>query len=138
MNVKIAQVMNPHPVCIEKKATLKQITDIIKSEGYSHVPVVEDGKLVGVVSKTDLVVKFTDILEHSSGQYYSSMIMNHKEVSLIMHSDPVVLRETDDIKYATELLLQGEFHGVPVVDDENRVVGIVTAYDILKAMSDRD
>lgn len=127
--------MNSKPVCIEKKASLKEIADIIKADGYSHIPVVEEGRLVGIVSKTDLIVKFMDILKQTSGQYYSNLMMNHKEVALIMHSDPVMLREDDDIDYATELLLQGEFHGLPVVDDDNRVVGIVTAYDLLRSMS---
>ena len=134
----VSQIMKKRPVCISKEASLKEITDIITSEGYSHVPVLDQNKLIGVVSKTDLVSRFMVMLQETSGKNYTKMLMDHVEVESIMHQDPITLNETDDIEYAAELLLQGKFHGITVTDDKRQVVGVVTAYDILKAKSGTD
>jgi acetoin utilization protein AcuB len=136
MRNTVGDIMNRQTVCIDKNASLKEITGIVTSEGYSHIPVLDQNVLVGIVSKTDLVLRFMEMLNETSGKHYTSMLMNHLEVETIMHRNPITLKASDDLAYATELLLQRQFHGLVVVNDQGNVVGIVTAFDVLKAMAE--
>lgn len=131
---RVAEIMKENPVTIEQSASLEKLVKIIKQEGYSHVPVTDHGILVGTVSKTDLVNRFLKMLDETTGKHYTKMLMEHVSVSEIMHKDPVTVRRGDDVNFAAELLLQGEFHGLIVVSDEHKVQGVITAYDLLKSM----
>ncbi len=57
--------------------------------------------------------------------------MNAKD---LMSSQVVVAKENTNVEQISSKLLAGEFNGVPIVDDNDLVVGIVTAIDILKAI----
>ena len=48
-----------------------------------------------------------------------------------------VLNETDTIRQASEILAEGKFHSVPVVDKQKQVVGIVTMTDLIRYLNDQ-
>ncbi|WP_235293935.1 CBS domain-containing protein [Portibacter lacus] len=134
-NQRVIEIMNKDPKCLEKSSPLKSVVELISAHRFSHVPVLSEGKLVGIVSKSDLINRFLQMLNQTSGKFYSKMLMEHIKVEDIMKADPITIHENDDIEYASELLLQGEFHSLIVLNDKDAVTGIVTAYDILKAKS---
>lgn len=131
---RVAEIMKENPISLEKSASLQKVVQIISQKGYSHVPVTEDGKLVGIVSKSDLITLFLKMLNQTSGKYYSQMLMEHISVGDIMHKDPIVVKRGHDVELAAELLLQGEFHAVTVINDVEEVVGMVTSFDLLKSL----
>lgn len=130
----VAEFMIVDPICLEKDANIKELNKLINIQGISHIPVVNKGKLIGIVSKTDLVTRFFRLLENSSGKNYSNLVMEHDLVEDLMTENPVTAFEDDGIEYIIELLLQGAFHSVPVVDKDNFLKGIITSYDVLKAL----
>ena len=131
---RITDIMHENPVCLEQSASLAEVTKLIRKDGYSHIPVTENGKLVGTVSKTNLIDRLIVMLDETSGKHYSKMLMDHIPVGNMMHKDPLTVKRGDDVAYAAELLLQGEFHGLIVVNDVGEVQGIVTPYDLLKSL----
>ncbi|WP_235296422.1 CBS domain-containing protein [Portibacter marinus] len=134
MIIRVGDIMRERPMTLERNASLKNVVKLIQIAGYSHVPITENEQLIGIVSKTDLSARFLRMLNETSGRHYTQMLMNHIPVGDIMHEDPITLKREDDVQYAVELLLQGEFHGLIVVNDEQKVIGIVTAYDLLKSL----
>jgi len=131
---RVGEIMHERPVCLEQTASLAEVTKLIREEGYSHIPVTKDGKLVGTVSKTNLVDRFLRMLDQTSGKHYTKMLMEHVSVENMMHKNPITLKRGDDVEYAAELLMQGEFHGLIVVNDMEEVQGVVTPYDLLKSL----
>lgn len=58
--------------------------------------------------------------------------MNNKKAKDIMTTDVIVAMKNDDISSVASLLIKGKIGGLPVVDEENRVVGIISETDIMK------
>ena len=136
MKKVVSEFMIKDPVCVDTDANIKSLNNLINVRGYSHLPVLEEGKLVGIVSKTDLMSRFLKMLEQTSGKVYTALLMKHLSVKELMTENPVRVLQTDSIDYAVELLLQREFHSLVVVNEIEEVVGIITSYDLLEALYD--
>lgn len=89
--------------------------------GFHHVPVVRGDKLVGIVSSTDLL--------RVSYEYGPDA---HVTIEQLMKADPITLREDHQVRDAVEAFTSGVFHSLPVVDDEDTLVGLVTTTDVLR------
>ena len=131
MKKTVKDFMIQDPVCIENEASINSLNRLINVKGYSHIPVLEHGELVGIVSKTDLMSRFLMMLEQTSGKTYTNLVMKNLKVKELMTPNPVVVKETDSLDDITELLMGKEFHSLVVVNDHGKVKGIVTSYDLL-------
>lgn len=96
---------------------------LLESRNIHHLPVVENGKLVGIISSSDLLkIQFPD-----NGS------ASHEDVTVarIMTANPVVLDAQASLRDAATKLLQGRFHALPVVNPDRTLVGIVTTSDLI-------
>jgi CBS domain-containing protein len=125
--------MIPNPVSVSTSVSLTHILQKMQSESVSHLIVMDDNQdMVGIISKADLLVKMQSLSATTSGKAYTSKIMESVKAKDIMVTNIISLKKEDPIEYATELLLQKQFHCLPVVED-NKAIGIITFYDLLKA-----
>jgi len=85
-----------------------------------HLPVVEGGSLVGILTTYDLWKN--EIAPKDYGK---------TRVDEVMTTGVVRISPIDKIGTAAELFLDNRFHALPVVAEENRLLGIVTSFDIL-------
>jgi uncharacterized protein (DUF39 family)/predicted transcriptional regulator len=113
----------------EKVATAKandEITTIAKilvTYNVDHLPIVDDqNRLVGIVTSWDIA---------------KATAQGEKALSQIMTSRVVTARENDSIDVVSRKLGQHDISGMPVIDDQNHVVGMVTASDIAKLVGRR-
>ncbi len=97
-----------------------------KIDFHHHIPVIEDDRLVGMVSLTDFMRGIGQ-----SGYADNEPIYATLKVSDIMTSNPESLDESSSIEDAAKILAKGEFHSLPVLKD-NRLVGIVTSTDLIR------
>lgn len=124
--------MSKDPVCVNTDADLKHIIAKFNETKVSHLLVTNDqGQLVGVISKNDLLEEFGALLLQSSGKTYTDLELRSKTATTIMTNEPLVVNNNASIDLAIEYLLQKSFHCVPVIND-GKPVGILTAYDLLK------
>jgi len=93
----------------------------------------EKEELVGILSKGDLYRQTLRLSMHTSGKSYSKNILRSTTVADIMTKEPVRVFQNQQIELAGEILLQGKFHAIPVMN-EDKIVGILTAKDILAAV----
>lgn len=90
----------------------------------SHVrqsPVVEDGKLVGIITDRDLRMALQDYTEHPG-----------MTVKNVMINDPVSVKENDRIIDAANLLIDKKINALPVKNAKDEVSGILTTTDIIR------
>lgn len=90
----------------------------------SHVrqsPVVEDGKLVGIITDRDLRMALQDYTEHPG-----------MTVKNVMINDPVSVKEHDRIIDAANLLIDKKINALPVKNGKDEVSGILTTTDIIR------
>ena len=132
MSRKVSQFMINQPITIQENLSLGEVMKKFDKENISHLLVKNEmGVLSGIISKNDILDKLRKIVNISSGLYYSDKLVNSTTAKDVMSNDLIKLKKDDNVDYAIELLLQKEFHCLPVV--ENQVpVGVITLYDLLK------
>ncbi len=111
--------MTPHPVCVAPSDTLGKAGALMASGGFRQLPVVANGKLVGIVTDRDL--------RHYGGNLEST------QVAAAMTTCPVMVSPQDTAETAARLIIKHKVGALPVVEN-GAVVGIISTSDLLKAM----
>ncbi len=132
--MKVAEVMTENPVTLEPDDTISQAEDLMDQHDIRQLPVVEGTELVGIITDRD-------IRSFLSGKLFGTpeereKAMNTK-ISTVMTTKPISLLPDDDLREAVELLIEEKVGGIPVVDEDEGLVGIVTQVDILRCFLER-
>lgn len=125
----VRDVMTPNPITIEPTHSIGTALARMRRGGFRRLPVVEDGKLVGIVTDRDLRLAMNSPFVLREG-WYDSYLMEHIEVRSCMTERPITISSDADIIDAVQLLKNQKIGGVPVVEDGN-LVGILTETDLL-------
>ena len=125
-DIPIDRVMTTNPTTIASGESAANARALLDSARIHHLPVVDDGKLVGIVSTADLLKLY--MLDEET------TLSAHATVAQIMELRPKVLTTTASLRDAAEKLAAGGYHALPVVDSSNALVGIVTSSDLIVAL----
>ena len=129
----VKEWMAPNPIVIDENTSIMKGTQLMKEHGIRRVPVVKMGRLVGIVTDRDIKEaapsKTTSLDVHEL--YY---LLSEIKVKDIMTPDPITLNETDSVEKAAVIMLRNKISGLPVVNDQNHVLGMVTQSDLLRVM----
>lgn len=132
-NEPVSKIMSCHVVTITHGDPISRIRKTFIDTGVGHLPVVNAGKLVGIVSWTDLMrVSFGDAFGESTVAV-DATLDHTKTLEDIMQADPVTLDHTATVRDAAEILAKAEFHSLPIVDGQH-LVGIVTSKDLIACL----
>ncbi len=127
----VADIMTREVITLYEEDNLDKIEEGMQRYRFRHLPVVDDGKLVGLVTHRDLLRAAASSLEPGGAQ--KTKIMNQQLfVRDLMQSELITTTADQSIKAAGKLMMEGKLGCLPVVDAENNLVGIVTAVDFLK------
>jgi acetoin utilization protein AcuB len=122
--MKIQSLMIKHPITIGPNASVSEAIELMKANSIRHLPVVRGGnKLEGFLTLADL-----------KQGLIPSMLGDVSLDDLIIRN-PITVSPDDDIEYAAKLIYKHKIGGMPVVKD-GRLVGIVTATDMLRSFID--
>ncbi len=111
----------------------KHILDV---KGIRHLPVVSGGKLVGMITDRDIRRNLPSPT-HSLGIHELSYLLEKLQVQTVMTREVISVTPETSIQAAANLLLGHKIGGLPVLDGE-RLVGIITEVDLLKALLERE
>lgn len=131
----VSEFMTKNPICIDSNDSLKSLNEIVNVEGHTHVPVTNEGELVGIISKSDLMSRFLVMLEEL-GTTPSTEELENLPVKSFMTKNPSSTLEDAHIDSALEILLNNNFQCIVAVDRDNHVTGLVTSYDLLEALNE--
>ncbi len=132
MERSIVSYMNPNPLSMDRNATLRDVFNFIYETRVSHVLITKGKRLVGIISKEDLLNRMLALVGSTSGKTYSSFKLDSILAKDIMTIDLITAKPDSPLEFAVECLLQKKFHSLPIVNDNFEPVGIVTPYDLLK------
>lgn len=125
--------MSANPVVIDENASLSDAINLLKQHKIRRLPVLKKGKLVGIISDRDLKeaspskVTSLDIWEL---HYLMSKII----VKTIMTKKPVTVSPDTTIERAAILMFDNKIGGLPVVNKDGSLAGILTEQDVFKAL----
>ncbi len=116
----VKDYMTLHPRTVTPQDSAQDISEKMKTLNYRQFPVVQEGKLVGIVTETDIAVALSD--------------KNDIKVKDVMVTDPFTIMEDASIENASEIIRIKSFNSLPVVSENNDLLGIITVTDILDAL----
>lgn len=126
--------MNSPVITVDVSDTMHKAVNLMHEHNIGMLPVLENGKLVGIVTDRDLkrsapsdVVLFDikDIVYH----------LARVHVGAIMTPNPIALRPDHTIEEAAQTLREHNISGCPVLDGEDQIAGIITKNDIFNALT---
>jgi len=131
MNVK--EIMSKELMTVKMDDKLKAVKVIFDNVNIHHLLVVEADKLFGVVSDRDMLKALSPNIGTIVEMNRDTITLN-KKVHQIMTNEPVTLAPNADISDAIEIFNNHDISCIPVVDDKNKPVGIISWRDIIKAI----
>jgi len=129
----VSDGMTPDPLVIAPQDSLMSAIETIRLRGVRRLPVVVDGRLVGLVTEGDLKRAEPSTLTDSEADF--NKVMEETPVSRIMIHDPVTTRPGARLLEAAEILLNTKYGALPVVE-QGQVVGILTDNDLIRILVD--
>ena len=146
----VADVMSRDPVVVRVETPLNEAIQILAERHISGLPVVDDvGKLVGIISETDLMWQETGVTPPAYIMFLDSVIYLknpatyerdlHKAlgqtVGEVMSKNPITISPDKTLREAATIMHDRSVHRLPVLDDTDQVIGILTRGDIIRAMA---
>ena len=128
---KIAAIMTKKVVTCQINESLKDVNNLFAKHAIRHVPILSDDKLVGIMSKTDILrISFGNTFGEDQ-EDADEAIFDMLSINQVMKHSPVTVSSDDEIREAAHILADREFHALPVVDG-TKLVGILTTTDLIK------
>jgi CBS domain-containing protein len=132
-----SEVMTRDPISVGPDTTVAQVWDIMREMEIRHVPIVERGKLLGIVSDRDLArLDVAGILTAEGADALRQELST--PVVQIMSADVISIDTETELSDAVELLIDHRIGALPVVEPDSReLAGILSYIDVLKALQDQ-
>jgi CBS domain-containing membrane protein len=124
----VIQLMTRHPICVSPEERLDIALALMTTGHFRHLPVLHDGRLVGILALGDIYAVDLSSLRATPAQ--RALYRRGIEVGRVMRAPVEVAAPDDPMWSAARRLVERSFSCLPVVDGE-RLVGIVTRTDFL-------
>ena len=117
--MKISEVMTRNVETITPDQPVSEAAGFMLSADTGSIPVIENDKLVGMITDRDIAVRGV-----ANGRGPDTAVRD------LMTSDIVSVRDSDDVSEAAARMSEAQVRRVPVIDNENRLCGIVSLGDL--------
>jgi CBS domain-containing protein len=128
--MKIAEVMTRSVVTLTPEQTLRDAVELLRSKHIRHLPVVEDSRLIGIVTDRDVKRATPSLLSGVDRDEYDR-VLDETKIAQIMTREPMTVTPETGLKAVVKFFIDRKVGALPVVSD-SRLVGIVTEIDLLK------
>ncbi|MEO1717977.1 MAG: CBS domain-containing protein [Planctomycetota bacterium] len=132
----IAGILTNSIVTVSMDDSLETVRALFKQHRFHHLIVVEKGKAVGVLSERDLLKNISPFIDQMSERKQDTWTLK-KRVHQIMQRDLVWATPDTSIHDASLMMAANQISCLPVLDEQSKPLGIVTARDILRWLADQ-
>jgi CBS domain-containing protein len=121
--IRAIDIMTGEVVIANPEMNMVEVARLMNSFRIGGLPVVEHGKLVGMITERDIMTRVVA----------ANLKSSEMKVNQVMTAPPKVIAKLDeDINSIAGKIAKFDVTRIPIVDDENRLVGIVTNRDVLR------
>jgi CBS domain-containing protein len=132
----VSDVMTESPATAQSTDTLRSVIASLLELDVRHLPILEEGQLVGIISDRDLRVVTRPLIDPETGEGKLEVILD-QPVSKVMSSDVISVDPETELSEVIDIMMEHRIGAVPVVATHTQdLVGIVSYIDILKAASE--
>ena len=129
----VAGYMTRAAKTVTRERTVRELSDMFERDDFNSYPVVEDGQVIGIVTKFDLLKCFIFTPSTMVPPYEQLM---SRTVGDVMTSEFIYVRTDTKLTRVLQLMVDHRIRSVPAIDDEHRLAGIIARRDVLKALAD--
>jgi len=120
MGTKVREVMTDRPRCVTLETPISEVAQLMESEDIGSLPVLEGDQLAGMITDRDIVLRAVAKGKDPRG-------MPVREVA---SRELVTVYAEDDLSNALKKMASEQVRRLPVVDEENRLVGVLAQADV--------
>ena len=131
----IKTVMTSEPTYVQRSQPISQVYDLLDGAPFHHVPVLDGDRPVGMVSASDILRLVYDI-DGSDDRMLRTMLDHQFNIDDAMTEELRTVATTASVYDAASMLSDGSLHSVLGVDDDGKLVGIVTSTDLVRYLRD--
>ena len=117
---------------VTRDLTVRDLGAMFERDDFNTYPVLEDGQVVGIVTKFDLLKCFAFTPSQMVPRY--SELMN-RTVADIMISDFIYVRSDTKLTRVLQLMVEHRLRSIPVIDSGHRLAGIIAREDVVRALA---
>ena len=134
-NITVSSIMTSKVITVTEKQTLKELSKLMYQRNIGGIIILKDvspnnaseeGNPIGIITERDIARLVA----------FSSSLSTDTPTSELMSQPLITINQNSSIKDASDLMQQHNIRRLPVLDNKGKLVGIITAKDILKAMMD--
>lgn len=126
----VSSIMTKNLVKLNLNDSLAKAEVLFKKNKIKHLPVVNGGKIVGMLSLSDLLrISYADASDHT-GRIVEDSVYDYFTLENVMTHKVACVNTDDSIKHVAEILSKENFHALPVIEHDH-LIGIVTSTDII-------
>lgn len=129
----VKDFMSFEVVTISEDKSMLEARELMKSKDFRRIPVVDDIKRVmGIITDGD-VGRTSPSDASTLSRYEANYLLSRLKVRDVMTRDVITVRDKSAIEDVAYLLYKNKINALPVVDDDNKLCGIITDSDIFRA-----
>jgi CBS domain-containing protein len=132
--MRLVDIMTRDPLTVTVAESIGTAEELMVENNVRQIPVVDGKELVGIVTDRDIRSFLSDALLLQPDARDKA---RRASVRDLMTAEPVSLSPDDDVQDAIELLIEEKFGAIPVVDEAEGLVGIVSYVDVLRCYLNR-
>lgn len=132
--IEVKRIMTTDLITADPDETIDAVRHKLTANHIQHIPVVEGKKILGIISKGDI-----HRMEHHFTLFHSEKALESNRqifstilAAEIMTKSLVKLTDTDSAMIAVDLFRENMFHALPVVNEKDQLVGMITPLDLLR------
>jgi CBS-domain-containing membrane protein len=128
----VAGHMTRKVMTVARELTVRDLGALFERDDFNTYPVEEDGQVVGIVTKFDLLKCFAFTPSQMVPRY--SELMN-RTVADVMISEFIYVRSDTKLTRVLQLMVEHRLRSIPVVDTDHRLAGIIAREDVVRALA---
>lgn len=127
MGPKVREHMTDRPRCVTPDTSVVEAAELMANEDVGSLPILDGNRLVGVVTDRDIVVRAVAKQKNPQGM----------PVRDVATGDVVTVRPDEDLSEALKLMASYQVRRLPVVDEDNHLVGVLAQADVAAAAKEK-
>ena len=134
LGLTVREVMSTDLIIVYPDTLLKDVNNIFERENIHHVPVISsDQRFLGIISKSDmlLMLDWGTKLKLPASLRKNNFLLTSNLAKDIMETNVIRVVPEDTLKRCVQIFRENYFRALPVVDEKEQLVGLITTYDLM-------
>ena len=131
--MKVKHYMTKDVITVTSDIKITDAVDLMEDNGFHRLPVVKEGQFIGLITE-EVIAQNSPSKVSSLSIYEMNYLFDKVLVKDLMRTDVVTITEDIHVEEAAVLMIEKDITVLPVLNDKNEVIGIITHKDIFKAL----